>query len=172
MLYVIENRNQDAKHLTTLLDTINPLILFTSPSAACLELLKEHAGRGPVQDYSALMELAAPFTRAADGPKVYNEAGLAHYNLIRQEGAAPHANESEDEVYFRVETWFKLWLPYWCETPTVPAVILVDPSVFEVLHRVIDSNDTGIFPLERGPYGSIVAYHCDGFMVKTVKQLQ
>jgi hypothetical protein len=115
--------------------------------------------------------LLPPF-HARDGPKVFNEAGLAHYNLMRQSGSAPHANESADEVRYRVENWFKLWVPYWCETPTVPVVALVDPEIFPVLHAVIDSNSAGTTDITKGPYGSIMAYNCDGWVVNTVKQLQ
>ena len=116
------------------------------------------------------MELAEPFT--TEGPKVLNEAGLANFHLMRQEGSPPFPNENAEQVFFRVNTWFKTWLPYWCETPDVNVVILPNPKIFSVLHKVIDGQSPGVLDLKRGVYGSIVAYNCDGWVLETIRQLQ
>jgi hypothetical protein len=172
MLYLIENRNQDKVNLKKLLDAIKPLIMFTSPSISALEMLRPYAETGPVQDYSAIMELSAPFSRPEAGPKIFNEAALAHYSLPRQEGSAPRMNESAEEVFHRVSRWFRVWRPYYDQTPTVPVVIFVDPTVFPVVHSVIDAESPGRLVVERGTYGSIIVYNNDGWSIETLKQLQ
>jgi hypothetical protein len=172
MLYLIENRNQAPSHLKKLLDTIKPLVIFTSPSLSALTTLQPHTSDGPVQDYTAEMELASPFNDPKLGPKILNEAGLAVYSLMRQAGSIPNINETGEEVYFRVERWFKLWRTDWDQTPHIPVVIFADSSIFDVVHSVIDSNTPGRFEINKGTYGSIMAYNNDGWIVTTVKQLQ
>lgn len=172
MLYLIENRNQSARHLTDILNAINPLVIFTTPSLPALELLRPHVSTGPVHDYTAVMELAPPFSTPAAAPKLLDEAGLAHYALVRQAGNAPYINESTANIYHRVERWFKLWRPDWDQTPTVPVVIFVDPPIFHVLHAVIDSNTPGRREITKGPYGSIMVYENDGWLIETRGQLQ